>query len=810
MHTKALKEETLGRPVLVSSERQKSGTGAVWSLIAFAILTLGLMLFEFGGALNSYFTSDDLNHITYAYRMFSNNGELFFRTFSTVWMQDNSTEIFYRPLIEVSFAIDQFFSHANPLGYHIANFLYSFVAAFAVLSIARSLAQRFAVPGGNRIGYAAALLFAVSPLHTEVTTWLIGRVDGLSTMFYLIGFALFLRLPDGKNAGKCSVGWLSLASFASALLCKEMAASLPFVVFACSLFLSKENNLAGKLRGSLLTAAPYFALLSVYFVIRYLACGAILGGYVGAVGEANVFSFSSLVDRFAHFWKVAYPFNEELIERRGLFEMAFRTFYIGFGIFLVSRIRFDRFGENRLKLIGFLFSWLVLQFLPLYQVFMIHSTLAGSRLFYMSTAVLAIIVAVSLITADPLSKRTNGKRALGIFSTALFVILVGLSVLVGNRNNQSWIMAAAHVEELQAQINNAVAVLPGNQKLLIAYVPIQLYGAHMFNRYYLIQSLISPPLLNPDLFSRVTTLEPRFYTYDHLIPSGALRKKLADNNYRTVYWDTDQCRLADLAPGADFADFSGGAAALPELTLKVGRYGMTDITAKTPFKTSAVRFIDVDLKNTKPDSSAKQEVIVLAFDKKRMPPQGMDNWVQTNYDPGKAFQTVRFPVDEKFAWFLRKEMSEFSIYLNKKPNLSVAAARLNDGKTIIPSLSAMPATLKESNDGVRRPIKFPLEFHFDVSNIPGAVSCYCELSRPRSMFQLENFTYRDIRPSQKSLQSWTENGTTGSILIRRDVFPDDACYQLRIFAQRADGRICGASSDLIDLGIDDRPRGQEL
>ena len=193
-----------------------------------------------------------------------------------------------------------------------------------------------------------------------------------------------------------------------------------------------------------------------------------------------------------------------------------------------------------------------------------------------------------------------------------------------------------------------------------------------------------------------------------------------------------------------------------------------------------------------------------------MPPKGLDNWVQASYDLSKKRQTVRFAVDQKFVWFLHNDMSKFGIFLRDKPNLSVVSARLNDGKALIPTLAASGQTLKEFNDGAYRPLEFPLKFDFDVSKIPGAVSCYCELSRPRAMFQLEHFTYRDVSPSKKPLKKWTVNGTAGSISLERSLFGEDACYQLRIFAQNADGRLLGVSSDLVDLGINDRPRWQPL
>jgi len=768
-----------------------------------------MMFFEFGEVLTSYFTSDDLIHITYASKMFENNAELFFRTFATVWMQDSSTEIFYRPLIEVSFALDQFLSGANPLGYHLSNFGYALIASLALFSIARSLARRFDVAGANLIAFCSALLFSVSPLHTEVVSWLIGRVDGLSTMFYLIAFWLFLKVEQGKTLLNSPAGFLSLAAFVLALLSKEMAASLPFTIFACAAFTSDEQRLSSKMRQSAIAVLPYFVVLLAYFVLRYLATGQVLGGYVGAVGEANVFTIATIVDRVVHFWKIAYPFNEELIERNSGIENAFRAFYVLAGVYLIARLRSGDFGKARLKLTGFLVCWLVIQLLPLYQVFMIHNTLAGSRLFYLSSAVLSIIAAVVLIP----DYRSTGKRTLRFIAPGaafLFMAAIVLSFVVGKLNNRCWLEAAQHVEQMQIEINNAVAILPPDKKLLLAYSPIQVLGAHMFNRYYLVQSLLSPPLLCPDISARVAVLEPRFYTYDHLIPSGPLRRKLGEpEKYQTVYWNVDDRKLVSMRSGDAFAR-EGAEAELPALQLSQGEHGAVDITAANPVDPALVRFVDVEIENSHPLDDRSKDVIVLGFDRRRKPPKGVDNWVQADLDLSKKVQTVRFPVDQKLAWFLHKEMSKWSINLRDKPNLKVVSARLNDGLDLIPRLKIDGETAQERNDGAYRPLKYPLRFDYDVSNIPGAVSCHFELSRPRSMFQLENFTYRDVQPSKKAMRSWEVDGTMGSVKLDRDLLTEKACYQVRIFARKADGSICGVSSDLIDLGIDDRPAWQPL
>jgi hypothetical protein len=796
------------------SSRQESSEHEMLGLFIFAVVTAAAMIYEFGGALNSYFTSDDLVLVNYVYRVFNGDPGLLLRMFTTVWMPDSTQEIFYRPLVEASYALDFLISGTNPLGYHISNLLYSFIAAFAVLFIGKSLARRFEFSHPAAIGYVSAFLFAVNPLHTEVTTWIVGRVDGLSTMFYLVAFALFLKLPPSIKVFKHSIGWLSLSAFALALFSKEMAITLPPTIFLCCLFLSEEKSVAGKLKTSFMFSLPYFAVLALYLLIRYMAIGTLIGGYVGALGDAMQHSFLDSIMRLSHLWKAAYPFNEELIEGNGAIAIAFHAFYALAGIYLVVRLFSDRFQPKQLKMLAFLLSWLVLQYLPLLQVFKLSQSLAGGRLFYLSTAILSIIVAVALVPGGKTTIAEKRKRALKAFACVLLCFLSGLSVIVGKLNNDAWIIAALHVKELQKEIKSAVSALPEQKQLLIAYLPNQVLGAFLFNRHDVLQALLSPPLFPDDISNRVSVLEPRFYMSNTAIPPGVLRRKLADREkYRTVFWNVDRFKLTDLSPTADVGDENGTASkSLPELCLDTATVqNNTIISAKRPFKSSAVRFVEVDLVNTKPSATpGKMRRMYLRFEDLPEPPRWMDFWCAAPYDPALRLQTLRFPVDEVVSWFLLKQRSKFSMYHGTGHNFSLSAARLVDGRDLIAQLSVSGKNLQECNDGVYRPLAFPLAFRYDVSKVAGASSCICELSRPRSMFQLENYTYRSTSLSKKPLKTWTLAGTTGSISIDKDVFPEDACYQLRVFARKTNGQIAGTSSDLIYLGINDRPKGQEL
>lgn len=799
------------------SSQGKSGKRAAAEFVIFSIVTLAAMIFEFGQTLNSYFTSDDLVLVKYVSGIFNGDPLLLFRMFTTPWVPDSSQEIFYRPLVEASFALDFLFSRANPIGYHISNFLYSFVAAIALVSIGRSLAERFELDNASWIGYVAGLLFALSPLHNEVTTWIVGRVDGLCAMFYLISFALFLRCrskAERFSAVKTSTGLLSLSALLMALLSKEMAFTLPAALFLVSLFSSEAGGIRKKIQQALWETLPYFLILLLFLPLRAMAIGTFVGGYVGALGEAMQKPLGESMIKLTHLVKAIYPYNGEFVSNDSAVACAFHVFYGVAAVYLMMRFCFDRFQKKHLKLLSFLLCWLVLQYLPLLQVFRLSDSLAGARLFYLSTAILALILAIILIPSRRASNPASGKF-FPIGSCTLVVFLACLFLVTGRINNQAWILAGIHTLELQQQIKAAVAKLPENRQLLIAYLPSQIFGAFLFNRYYVLEALLSPPLLAPGIAGRVSLLEPRFYIYNMTVPSGVLRRRLAENEkYRTVFWNVDTFKLVDLE-SPPLQDGEGAPARdgnLPALSVDL-RDGLENIRIRSarPIKPSEVRFVEMVLENSQP-SADKGNIrrMYFRFEDKPEPPRFLDYWSSAPYDTGLSKQVLRFPVDEVFSWFLLKERQNFQITLGSRGNFKISAVRLLDGRDRRPNGLSAAVNLRSCNDGVVRPISFPIKLNYDVSNVPEAASCLVELSRPYMMFQIENYTYRSPAVSKRRLKTWTVDGTTGSIVLDKNTFPQSGCYQVRIFARKKSGELAGTSSDIIYLGIDDRSSGQDL
>jgi tetratricopeptide (TPR) repeat protein len=128
----------------------------------------------------------------------------------------------YRPIRTLSYAIDYYFSGLNPLSYHISNIFYHTTTTLLVYLVTMTLISN------KTTALVAALLFAVHPVHTDSVTYLAGRRDILSLLFYLMGFYFFLTY---RMTGRLVLVPLSMAAYLLSVGSKEMGVTLPVIFF---------------------------------------------------------------------------------------------------------------------------------------------------------------------------------------------------------------------------------------------------------------------------------------------------------------------------------------------------------------------------------------------------------------------------------------------------------------------------------------------------------------------------------------------------------------------------------------------------
>lgn len=132
----------------------------------------------------------------------------------------------YRPLRDISYALDFAIWGETPFGFHLTNILIHAANVLLVFTLIRRLTEDFAS------AILGSLIFAVHPIQTDAVTYISGRRDVIFTLFYLLAFHSYLSYYRSRWSAKSIAYFISfLFLWVLSLLSKEMAVSLPILIF---------------------------------------------------------------------------------------------------------------------------------------------------------------------------------------------------------------------------------------------------------------------------------------------------------------------------------------------------------------------------------------------------------------------------------------------------------------------------------------------------------------------------------------------------------------------------------------------------
>lgn len=194
----------------------------------YAIAALVATVFiSYANSLGNEFVFDDIDLVTGAIRnqRFSDIEKLIFS---------------YRPVRTITYAIDYHIWGERPFGFHLSNILIHAGSSLLVFLLIRRLTQ------ATLISLLGALIFAVHPIQTDSVTYISGRRDVLFGFFYLAAFLSYLGYTTARSRSRLA---LLFILWALALLSKEMAVSLPAVIFLwnfCHLWSEKAGSFFGR------------------------------------------------------------------------------------------------------------------------------------------------------------------------------------------------------------------------------------------------------------------------------------------------------------------------------------------------------------------------------------------------------------------------------------------------------------------------------------------------------------------------------------------------------------------------------------
>jgi tetratricopeptide (TPR) repeat protein len=199
--------------------------------IAILFSFVALVFLIYANTLHSPFILDDKTNIR-------QNRNIRLSQISTedLWKAGFQGHCEYRPIPNISFALNYYFHRYDLRGYHLVNILIHITTGIFLYLFLKITLNLPSQRGRNQIyawaPFLTALIWLVHPIQTQSVTYIVQRMNSLATMFYILSLLLYAKArlvekpgPRALFFGGCLLaGLLSLGS-------KQIAATLPFFIF---------------------------------------------------------------------------------------------------------------------------------------------------------------------------------------------------------------------------------------------------------------------------------------------------------------------------------------------------------------------------------------------------------------------------------------------------------------------------------------------------------------------------------------------------------------------------------------------------
>lgn len=175
----------------------------------------------------------------------------------------------YRPLTVGSYAVNYALHGLSPAGYHVVNVVLHALATGLLHRLLTGLV------GAGFAAFAAALLFAVHPIHTEAVANVAGRAELLAACGVLLCCVGYERARAAAEQGRrkrCGL-WIGVSAVAylGGALSKEIGVLAPVVIALTEALFPQQRWLLRRRPAALAAFAAYAAAAVTFLALRALA-----------------------------------------------------------------------------------------------------------------------------------------------------------------------------------------------------------------------------------------------------------------------------------------------------------------------------------------------------------------------------------------------------------------------------------------------------------------------------------------------------------------------------------------------------------
>jgi len=232
---------------------------------------------------------------------------------SVTWAFTTSHAGNWHPLTWLSHMLDCQLFGTNPRWHHLTNLLLHVINTLLLFAVLKRMTHAL-----WQSAFVAAA-FALHPLHVQSVAWIAERKDVLSTLFWILTMAAYLRYVEHP---RITSYLLTLLALALGLMAKPMLVTLPFVLLLLDYWplgrLQCKHQNAGKaLPGSKSQSPPLFHLLIEKIPLFILVLSSSIITFIvqqksGAIKTAETFPWTvrlanALISYLTYIGKMIWP-----------------------------------------------------------------------------------------------------------------------------------------------------------------------------------------------------------------------------------------------------------------------------------------------------------------------------------------------------------------------------------------------------------------------------------------------------------------------------------------------------------------------
>ena len=397
----------------------------------FLPIALGIAVYI--NALPNGFVFDDMTTIVHNAHI-KDLGKNFPAFFNLDYFKIAQAEVSYRPIATLSYFLIYALFGLNPLAFHLASLLLHIFNVIGVYVLVDTIQHN------KKTSLIAALVFACHPVLTETVDCISYNEDLLATLFYLLALVLYIKAGAKENRSNLPIYFFSLLFFLVALLSKEMAITLPAIIFLYDVTQKETTQTNGLIKKAVAAIDKQkfyyigFALVALfYLVLRFkILVNPTQSFFHSRAGLLERILF--LPDHLFDYIKLAlFP-----LDLNAEYSFAYPDRFLAFSnlfsyIVIIAIVVGSFFIYKHSKGIFFGIWWFIITLLPVSNLIEIHNPMA-ERYLYLPLIGFCMVISILINKIPARSDLAQTKNIARLKYSILIGLLIFYSLVTVARN----------------------------------------------------------------------------------------------------------------------------------------------------------------------------------------------------------------------------------------------------------------------------------------------------------------------------------------------------------------------------------------